>query len=80
MDVQQASPLAGPEYDRDTPLEERLRLRLATLRANRERFIADAQRQIAALDAAIAELDALLDPEAARAAQAAQASQNGRGG
>jgi hypothetical protein len=66
-------PLAGPEYDPTTPLEERLRLRLAALRDNRERFLADAQRNLAALDAAIAEIDALLDPEAARS----RAGQNG---
>jgi hypothetical protein len=44
------------------PLETRLRARVATLRENRERFIADAQRQLAALDAAIAEMDAILNP------------------
>lgn len=45
-------------------LEERLRLRLETLRANRERFIDDAQRQLVALDTAISELAALLNPTA----------------
>jgi hypothetical protein len=49
------------------PLEERLAERLEALRANRTTFIADAQRQLAALDAAIAELGALLDPATARA-------------
>jgi Pyruvate/2-oxoacid:ferredoxin oxidoreductase gamma subunit len=44
------------------PLEERLRERLEALRANRERFVIEAQRNLAALDAAIAELGALLDP------------------
>jgi hypothetical protein len=56
-----------PEQEVVGPLEDRLRARLETLRANRERFVTDAQRQLAALDAAIAELSALLDP----------ASQNG---
>jgi hypothetical protein len=42
------------------PLEDRLRLRLETLKRNRESFIADAQRQLAALDGAIGELSALL--------------------
>lgn len=49
------------------PLEDRLRERLETLRANREKFLVEAQRQLAALDAAIAELSALLDPATARA-------------
>lgn len=44
------------------PLEERTRARLITLKENRERFVNEAQRQLAALDAAIAELGALLDP------------------
>jgi hypothetical protein len=43
-------------------LEARLSARLDTLKENRERFIQDAQRQLAALDAAIAEISALLDP------------------
>lgn len=50
------------ELDTLDPLEDRLRVRLETLRANRERFVNEAQRQLAALDAAIAELSALLDP------------------
>jgi len=45
-------------------LEDRLRDRLVTLKENRERFITDAQRQLAALDAAIGELSALLNPAA----------------
>lgn len=44
------------------PLEDRLRERLATLKTNRETFIVDAQRQLAALDAAIGEMTALLEP------------------
>jgi hypothetical protein len=51
-----------PEQEVIGPLEDRLRERLETLRANRERFVNEAQRQLAALDAAIAELSALLDP------------------
>jgi hypothetical protein len=43
-------------------LEMRLAVRLETLKKNREEFIVTAQRQLAALDAAIAELGALLDP------------------
>jgi hypothetical protein len=46
------------------PLEDRLSARLDLLKTNRTTFIADAQRQLAALDAAIAELSALLDPAA----------------
>jgi hypothetical protein len=42
----------------------RLSDRLETLKKNRETFIADAQRQLAALDGAIAELSALLEPPA----------------
>jgi Skp family chaperone for outer membrane proteins len=44
------------------PLEDRLRERLETLRSNREKFIQEAQKNLAALDAAIGELSALLDP------------------
>ena len=43
-------------------LYERLHLRVETLKENREKFIQEAQRQLAALDAAIGELSALLDP------------------
>lgn len=46
------------------PLEDRLRVRLDDLKANRERFMAEAQRNLAALDAAIGELSALIDPPA----------------
>jgi hypothetical protein len=44
-------------------LEMRTRARLATLKENRERFMVEAQRNLAALDAAIAEITALLDPD-----------------
>jgi hypothetical protein len=44
------------------PLEERTRARLEELKSNRERLLSEAQRQLAALDGAIAELSALLDP------------------
>jgi hypothetical protein len=44
------------------PLETRLRARLVVLRENREKFMGEAQRQLAALDAAIAEMDALINP------------------
>jgi len=71
----QADPLDGDEYNADLPLEDRLRLRLGKLSENRERFIGDAQRQLAALDAAIAEIEALLDPAAARARVAEQRRQ-----
>lgn len=47
------------------PLEDRLRARLAALKENRERFMSEAQRNLAALDAAIGELSALIDPPAA---------------
>jgi hypothetical protein len=53
---------ATPGYDVTVPLEDRLRERLETLRENRTRFVTEAQRNLAALDAAIAELSALLDP------------------
>lgn len=43
-------------------LEQRMHARLLTLKENREKFIGEAQRNIAALDGAIAELSALLDP------------------
>lgn len=46
-------------------LEDRLQARLDELRANRDRFIQEAQRNLAALDGAIAELSALLEPPAA---------------
>ena len=65
-------PFAGPAYDTKTPLEERLKLRLNELKENREKFIAEAQRNLAAMDAAIAEMEALLDPDAARARAAQQ--------
>jgi uncharacterized protein YPO0396 len=45
------------------PLEERTRARLEELKSNRERFMVEAQRNLAALDAAIAEFTALLDPD-----------------
>jgi hypothetical protein len=48
-------------------LEDRLRDRLITLMENREKFITDAQRQLAALDAVIAEFKALIDPATAKA-------------
>jgi hypothetical protein len=44
------------------PLEDRLSARLDLLKTNRATFITNAQRELAALDAAIAELSALLDP------------------
>ena len=47
-------------------LEERARSRLTELEAARERFIADAQRQLAAFDGSIAEIKALLEPPAAQ--------------
>lgn len=59
-----------PQVTEGQTLEMRLHLRLETLKENRERFVTEAQRQLAALDAAIAELGALLDP----------ASLNGSGG
>jgi hypothetical protein len=43
-------------------LEMRLHLRLETLKENREKFLVEAQKNLAALDAAIGELSALLDP------------------
>jgi hypothetical protein len=43
-------------------LEMRLHLRVETLKKNRETFVAEAQRQLAALDGAIGELEALLTP------------------
>jgi hypothetical protein len=70
--------LAEPEYDTATPLAERVALRLARLRENRERYLGDAQRQLAALDASIAELEALLDPEAVRARLASNGAHTGR--
>lgn len=45
-------------------LEQRLHVRWLTLKENREKFIQEAQRNLAALDGAIAELGALLDPAA----------------
>lgn len=45
-----------------TTLEDRLRSRIEALKENRERFIAEAQRNLAALDGAIGELEALLNP------------------
>jgi hypothetical protein len=51
------------------PLETRLRSRLVVLRENREKFMGEAQRQLAALDAAIAEMDAILNPPPADASQ-----------
>jgi Skp family chaperone for outer membrane proteins len=45
-------------------LETRLTARLEALRANREKFLVEAQKNLAALDAAIGELSALLDPAA----------------
>ena len=53
---------ATPGYDVTPTLDERLRTRLETLKTNRSTFIAEAQKNLAALDAAIAELSALLDP------------------
>ena len=47
------------------PLEERTRARLEELKNNRERLLSEAQRQLAALDGAIAEIAALLEPPAA---------------
>jgi tRNA U34 5-carboxymethylaminomethyl modifying GTPase MnmE/TrmE len=44
------------------PLEDRLRERLEFLKKNRDEYVATAQRQLAALDAAIGELSALLNP------------------
>jgi hypothetical protein len=66
MESRHADPFAGPAYDPDLPWEERLRARLANVREERERFLASAQRELAARDAVVAELEALLDPEAAR--------------
>jgi VIT1/CCC1 family predicted Fe2+/Mn2+ transporter len=48
-------------------LEQRLHVRWLTLKENREKFIQEAQRNLAALDGAIAELGALLDPAPAPA-------------
>ena len=70
-----SDPLAGPAYDLDTPLDERLRIRLDDLRQNREKFIAEAQRNLAAMDAAIGEIEAILDPDSVRSRMA---SQNGQ--
>jgi Skp family chaperone for outer membrane proteins len=53
---------ATPGYDVTPTLDERLRARLEALRSNREKFLAEAQKNLAALDAAIGELSALLDP------------------
>jgi Skp family chaperone for outer membrane proteins len=55
--TRQAEPIAVIE-----PLETRSRARLEELRANREKFLQEAQKNLAALDAAIGELSALLDP------------------
>jgi hypothetical protein len=43
-------------------LEDRLLVRLEFLKKNRDEYVATAQRQLAALDAAIGELSALLNP------------------
>jgi hypothetical protein len=53
----QAEPIAVIE-----PLETRMQARLEFLKKNRDEYIATAQRQIAALDAAIGEISALLEP------------------
>jgi hypothetical protein len=50
------------ELDTIDPLEDRLRERLEFLKKNRDDYVATAQRQLAALDAAIGELSALLNP------------------
>ena len=47
------------------PLETRSRARLEELKSNRERLLSEAQRQLAALDGAIAELTNLLEPPVA---------------
>ena len=48
-------------------MEDQIRARIAELEANRAKFVHDAQievnRQIAAMDGAIAELKALVEPE-----------------
>lgn len=67
-----ADPFAGPAYDTKRPLNIRMGERLTELKENREKFIAEAQRNLAAMDAAIAEMEALLDPDAARQRAAQQ--------
>lgn len=78
----QADPLDAEEYDLKHPLPDRLAMRIARLKENRDRFITQAQRELSNLDAAIGELEALLDPAAARQRMAAArqehaAEQNG---
>jgi transcription elongation GreA/GreB family factor len=50
------------ELDTLDPLEDRLRSRIGALKENRERFVQEARTQLAALDAAIGEMSALLEP------------------
>lgn len=51
-----------PEQEVIGPLEDRLQARLEFLKKNRDEYVATAQRQLAALDGAIGELSALLNP------------------
>ena len=43
--------------------EERIKARIEALKQQRDRFIAEANQQIAAANGAIGELEALLEPE-----------------
>ena len=44
-------------------MEERIRARIEALKAQRDRFLQEANQQIAAANGAIGELEALLQPE-----------------
>jgi len=44
-------------------VEERIRARIEALKAQRDRFLQEANQQIAAANGAIGELEALLQPE-----------------
>lgn len=46
-----------------SPLDERITARIAVLTSERDTYLAEANRQLAAYEAAIAELRALLAPE-----------------
>lgn len=65
------------QHEDDTPLATRLRARLETLTAERQKALDQAQRMLAAYDAAIGELTALLAPPAEPVAAEADARGNG---
>lgn len=43
--------------------EEKIKVRIAALKDQREKFVEQANQQLAALNGAIAELEALIEPE-----------------